>query len=108
MELNWTDNNDIHILKVSGNLDSNTAPEMTQLIETRLKETPTNLVIDFSGVDYISSAGLRVIIKTHHTQTAADNKMILCGLKDYVHEVFEMSGLLKLFDIRENLESVLS
>ncbi len=107
MDLIWTDSNSIHILKVSGNLDSNTAPEMIQSIETCLKEAPRDLVIDFSGVDYISSAGLRVILKTNHTQTATGNKMILCSLKDYVYEVFEMSGLVNLFDIKDNLQSAL-
>ncbi len=105
MELIWSDSNGMHVLEVSGSLDSNTAPEMIQSIETCLKESPNSLVIDFSGVDYVSSAGLRVVIKTNHTQTAAGDKMILCGLKDYVLEVFEMSGLSKLLDIRDDIES---
>jgi len=105
MKLNWSDNNGMHVLKISGSLDSNTAPEMTQSIETYLKEAPNNLVIDFSGVDYVSSAGLRVVIKTNHMQTAAGDKMILCGLKDYVQEVFEMSGLSKILDIRNDIEA---
>ncbi len=108
MELIWSDSNGMHVLKVSGSLDSNTAPEMIQSIETYLKDHPKSLVIDFSGVDYVSSAGLRVVIKTNHTQTAAGDKMILCGLKDYVQEVFEMSGLSKILDIRDNIESATS
>jgi len=107
MDLIWTDHSNVNILKVSGNLDSNTAPEMTKSIETRLKEAPRDLVIDFSGVDYISSAGLRVIIKTNLTQTSSGNKMILCSMKDYVFEVFEMSGLGNIFVIKDNLESAL-
>ncbi len=105
MELIWSDSNGMHVLKVSGSLDSNTAPEMIQSIGIYLKDRPNNLVIDFSGVDYVSSAGLRVVIKTNHTQTAAGDKMILCGLKDYVLEVFEMSGLSKILDIRDDIDS---
>lgn len=108
MELNWNDSNNLHILKVSGNLDSNTTPEMAQAIETRLQEASKDIVIDFTGVDYMSSAGLRVVIKTHHMQTSVGKKMILCSLKDYVYEIFEMSGLVNLLDIRKDLESALS
>ncbi len=107
MELNWQDGNNLHILKVSGNLDSNTTPEMAQAIEARLQEASKDIVIDFTGVDYMSSAGLRVVIKTHHMQTSAGKKMILCNLKDYVHEIFEMSGLVNVLDIRKDLESAL-
>ena len=108
MELNWSESNNTQILTVSGSLDSNTAPEMIQSIETSLKDKPGCLVIDFSGVDYVSSAGLRVVIKTNHTQKAVGEKMILCGLKDYVQEVFEMSGLSKILDIRDDVEAALS
>ena len=108
MELNWNDSSNLHILNVSGNVDSNTTSEMSLAIETRLKEASKDIVIDFSGVDYISSAGLRVVIKTHHMQTAAGKKMMLCSLKDYVYEIFEMSGLVNLLDIRKDIESALS
>ena len=108
MELNWNDSSNLHILNVSGNVDSNTTSEMSLAIETRLKESPKDIVIDFSGVDYISSAGLRVVIKTHHMQTSAGKKMILCSLKDYVYEIFEMSGLVKLLDIRKDIGSAQS
>lgn len=108
MKLIWSDSNGMHLLEVSGSLDSNTAPEMIESIESCLKDKPNNLVIDFSGVDYVSSAGLRVVIKTNHTQTAAGDKMILCGLKDYVQEVFEMSGLSKILDIRDDIEAASS
>lgn len=107
MEINWNDSTDLHILNISGNVDSNTTPEMAMAIETRLQERSEDIIIDFSGVDYISSAGLRVVIKTHHMQTAAGKKMMLCNLKDYVYEIFEMSGLVNLLDIRKDLESAL-
>jgi len=108
MELNWKDSDNLHILKISGHVDSNTTPEMAQAIETRLQEASKDILIDFSDVEYISSAGLRVVIKTHHMQTTAGQKMILCSLKDYVYEIFEMSGLVNLLDIRKDLESVIS
>ena len=107
MDLVWSDSSGCHILEVTGNLDSNTAPEMSQSLEQRLQEQAKDLVIDFSNVDYISSAGLRVIIKANHILTADNNKVILCGLKDYVREVFDMAGLSNIFDIRQDLDAVL-
>lgn len=107
MDLVWSDTSGCYVLEVAGNLDSNTAPEMSQAVEERLQAQAKDLVIDFSKVDYISSAGLRVIIKANHILTAANNKVILCGLKDYVREVFDMAGLSNIFDIRPDLAAIL-
>lgn len=107
MNLVWSDTSGCYILEVTGNLDSNTAPEMSQEVEQHLEAQTKDLVIDFSNVDYISSAGLRVIIKANHILSAANNKVILCGLKDYVREVFDMAGLSNIFDIRQDLDAVL-
>ena len=50
------------------------------------------MVMDFEALAYISSAGLRVILKTAKDLKRREGNLILCAMQDYVREVFEISG----------------
>jgi anti-sigma B factor antagonist len=50
------------------------------------------LVVDFKDLDYISSAGLRVILKATKAIKREDGRIMLCSMQDYVKEVFEIAG----------------
>jgi anti-sigma B factor antagonist len=50
------------------------------------------MIIDFKDLDYISSAGLRVILKATKALKREEGKMMLCDMQDYVKEVFEIAG----------------
>ena len=52
-----------------------------------------NLVLNFTGLHYISSAGIRVILKAINAIQRIDGRIMLCCLQDYVREVFEISGV---------------
>jgi anti-anti-sigma factor len=60
------------------------------------------LVIDFAGVDYISSAGIRVFVSAMKKMTAAGARSALCGLNAGVEEIFRFSGLDAVFDIHDS------
>lgn len=108
MTYTWTTAGDCDILAVNGNLDSNSAPAVGQQLDEYGSGSPRTLVLDCSGLEYISSAGLRVVIKANQKQAAAGRKLILCGLQEYVREVFDMAGLGKLLDIRPDRQAALS
>lgn len=78
------------IVTVNGRLDTVTAPEL----EAKLKEiygTVTLLVFDFSGLEYISSAGLRVLLGAQKVMNKA-GRMIVKNVDAAVMEVFEITG----------------
>jgi anti-sigma B factor antagonist len=50
------------------------------------------MIVDFKDLDYISSAGLRVILKTTKALNREEGKIMLCTMQDYVKEVFEIAG----------------
>ena len=50
------------------------------------------MIVDFEDLDYISSAGLRVILKTSKTLKRSEGSIVLCSMQDYVKEVFEIAG----------------
>lgn len=80
------------IIELSGRLDSVTAPAFEQDIEAYSTSPANNLVIDFAELDYISSAGLRVILNTAKAFRVTPWTFSACRMQDHVREVFEISG----------------
>jgi anti-sigma B factor antagonist len=65
------------------------------------------MVVDFGSLDYISSAGLRVILKTTKDIKRVEGVFVLCAMKDYVREVFEIAGFDAFLPIFTSLEDAL-
>ena len=104
MNLEQERREDLLIVRPRGRLDSSSAPEMERLIAEQLDTGTQRLVLDFTSLDYISSAGLRVVLVAGKKLRASKGKMVLVGLQDMVREVFEMSGFLALFAVAPTLE----
>lgn len=84
-------------LKVIGRLDTTTAPSL----ETAVAETVAaceKLVLDFAGLEYISSAGLRVILKAQKAM-AAKGGMKLLHVNETIMEIFEITGFSDILTI---------
>ena len=82
----------INIFKLNGRLDSNTSQGFEKKIFQTISDGSKNMIVDFKGLDYISSAGLRVILKATKALKREEGKMLLCDMQDYVKEVFEIAG----------------
>ena len=83
-------------LKVCGRLDTNTSPDL--VAELKL-DGVTEVVFDFSGLEYISSAGLRVLMMAQKSVSAADGRVVIAGPNDMVRGVLDMTGLSGVFEI---------
>ncbi|AOY60347.1 MULTISPECIES: STAS domain-containing protein [Desulfococcus] len=92
MEIIEQQQNDAWIFRIDGRLDSNTAPDLETTVFNAIERGARNMVIDFGSLAYISSAGLRVILKTAKDLKRLDGSLVLCAMQDYVREVFEISG----------------
>ena len=78
---------------VVGQLDTLTSPQL----EAELKlEGVRELAFDFSGVEYVSSAGLRVILNAQKQMNAAQGKMTIAGVTEPVERVFRLTGFAKI------------
>lgn len=87
----------VYTLKVSGRLDTTTAPTL----ETAVSETVSaceQLILDFAGLEYISSAGLRVILKAQKSMMAKGG-MKLLHVNETIMEIFEITGFSDILDI---------
>lgn len=97
MTIEKTMNGAAATLAVAGRLDTQTAPELEKefdAISAGLKE----LTFDMTGLEYVSSAGLRVILKAQKTMNT-QGSMKLVGVNDAIMEVFDITGFLDILTI---------
>ena len=85
--------NGINIYRLKGRLDSNTSRGLEQKLFQAISEGAKNMVVNFKDIDYISSAGLRVILKANKALQRKDGRIILCSMQKYVKEIFEIVGI---------------
>ncbi|MDO4479044.1 MAG: STAS domain-containing protein [Lachnospiraceae bacterium] len=84
-------------LKLAGRLDTMTAPELEATVNG-LDDAVTDLVIDMTGIEYISSAGLRVLLGAQKKMSKVGS-LKLTGVNDAVMEVFEITGFSDILTI---------
>ena len=84
-------------LIVSGRLDTQTAPELEKELDSVLADIK-ELTFDFANLEYVSSAGLRVILKAQKVMNA-QGSMKLTGVNDSIMEVFDITGFLDILTI---------
>jgi stage II sporulation protein AA (anti-sigma F factor antagonist) len=99
--------NEIKVLSPEGRLDSVTSDSFEQLIMGWIANGHNRMVIDFTNLDYISSAGLRVLLIAAKQIKADNGVLALCGLKAHIHEVFEISGFLPILTVVEDIETAI-
>lgn len=84
-------------LAVAGRLESTTAPELESVIKSGL-DGITDLTFDFGGLEYISSAGLRVLLSAQKTMSM-QGKMKVTGVNEIVMEIFDITGFSDILTI---------
>ena len=107
MEIIERKEGDVSIFKIQGRLDSNSSPEFEERILSAIEAGSLKMVVDFATLEYISSAGLRVILKSTKKLKRSEGDIVLCAMQDYVREVFEISGFDSFLTIVPSMEDAL-
>jgi anti-anti-sigma factor len=89
-------------------LDTNTSPEAEKMLMAQIDAGETRIVIDFSKTDYLSSAGLRVILKTASLLQDKGGGFALCNGNEQIVEVLEISGFLEIVKYCSSLDDAVS
>lgn len=97
MEINSDRNGEKLTIAIEGRLDTNTAPELDNAIKNDIADIK-DLTLDLSGLEYVSSAGLRVILATQKIMNS-QGKMVVTNVQDMVMEVFEATGFTDVLTI---------
>ena len=85
-------------VELNGELNTLTAPELKALLDDNLRDTDL-LILDFSGCDYVSSAGLRVLLNTFKVLTARNGQMKLQNIGPNLADLLKLTELDVVFNI---------
>ncbi len=89
----------VTIVMFDGRLDTNTAPDALTRLDGLIGGGKTNILVDFSDLDYISSAGLGVVLATGKRLWSSGGNLRFCNLNETVRDIFDMSGLSTIFSV---------
>lgn len=86
------------IVKVTGRLDTTTAPQLEEELKASIEEV-NYIIMDFSNLEYISSAGLRVLWWAYKAMKAQEGSLVVRGANEEVREVFTITGFAEVFHL---------
>ncbi len=91
------------MIDLAGNLDAKTVPEVQEQMLSISMERG-RIVLDISGVEYVSSAGLRMLLLLYRQLKAKGGKIILVGVSEEITDVMSNTGLLNFFQVAGTAE----
>lgn len=95
------------VLSVSGRVDSSNASAFETALFELLDHAPAGgVAVEFEGLEYISSAGLRVVLMGAKRQRTAGTTFAVCGLSENIGKVFAMSGFAKVIPVYATIGDV--
>jgi anti-anti-sigma factor len=98
----------VKVLEPQGRIDSSSVATMDEAFRQAMNPGANPLLVDMSGVDYISSGGLRSFLLTLKEVKKREGKMCLCSLTPSVSKVFKLAGFNTIFDIRAGRDEALA
>jgi anti-sigma B factor antagonist len=96
------------VLAVSGRLDSAVVTQFDRHLSALLERGESNVALDLSSLDFITSRGLSVMLVAAKKLQARQGRIALCGMNDRVRSVFEMCGFLSFFPVFPSAEAACS
>lgn len=103
MEIQTKTVNDMTVAEITGELDGKTAPVAQKQI-VPLCQGGGNVILDMSGVTYMSSAGLRLLLSLYRQASASQAKLALVGLSDDLKDTMSATGFLDYFTMCGTLD----
>ncbi|WP_088242601.1 STAS domain-containing protein [Calothrix rhizosoleniae] len=104
MEISIEEFDGIKVVILVGEIDAKTAPKVQQQV-FNLTATDKKVLMDLSQVNYMSSAGLRMLLSLYRHTTAKDIKLLLVGLSEEIEDTMSVTGFLDFFATSKTRES---
>lgn len=108
MEVTQSKQGNVLIVGLNGRLDANTSSDVQERLDETIAVGNKLIAIDFAALDYISSAGLRVILMILKKLNSEGGKLVVYSMKSYIKEVFEISGFAALIPVCETRDEALA
>ncbi|MBF0157907.1 MAG: STAS domain-containing protein [Magnetococcales bacterium] len=107
MEIEQQQHGEMLVLTPHGRIDSNTSPHFEEQLLSAVQEGHVDMVLNFCHIDYISSAGLRVLLMAAKRVKPKGGRVALCAVQAHIQEVFRISGFISLFQFHATLEDAM-
>lgn len=108
MEINEYTTDNVAVLEPTGRIDSSTSKAFEDRILGLIDQGSRAVIVDFSKLDYISSAGLRVLLMAAKKVKAAQGSLALAAMSPPIMEVFQVSGFSAIFTITETRDEAVA
>jgi anti-anti-sigma factor len=105
MEISQKEEKGIVSIVIKGRMDADSSPDAEKVVKEALGAEANRLLFDLGELEYLSSAGLRVLLTAAKEMRRRDGKIVLCALNEFVKEIFEVSGFQSLIPITDSVES---
>lgn len=96
------------VLLLSGRMDAESAPRFESACTQHLSGDITHIVVDMTGLQYVSSMGIRSFVLIGKEAKAKNVAVLLCGLKGFVKEVFDMTYVTSLFRLFDSTDAAIA
>ncbi len=107
MKLNAKQIQNVTVVSIVGDLDAQSGPELAQFFKDQMADNK-NLIADLSGVDFVSSAGLRVLLGAVKDTRRQGGDLRLAAIQDSVSKVFTISGFTIIFKIYSDVDKAIA
>ena len=107
MKINSSEVDNISIVTLEGELDGQSAPDLESRI-LPLVQPQCKILLDMSGVSYISSIGLRALLLLYRETTGKQGQIVLSGLPEMIHDTMLITGFLDFFEAYDTTEEGIS
>jgi anti-anti-sigma factor len=100
-----TDNSQsVSIMKVKGRVDSETAPELDNALTKLLTDNRNKIVLHLQGVDFLSSAGLRAVVKAYQVAKKSGGDVRLAAVSEPIETILRTVGMMQMFKMYSTSE----
>jgi anti-anti-sigma factor len=108
LDLSTTRDGPCAVVSVGGEIDPGTASELSEAALSAMREIGPSLVLDLSGVTFMDSTGLKVLLAVHQRAQLAGGRLVLAGATRSVQRVVSITGLDETFEARDNVEAAVA
>lgn len=88
------------VIALQGELDTLATEQFSSQLEPIMAAEGKNIEVNFSELEYISSAGMRILILLNKTAVAKGGKVIITGMSEDIRQLFQMTGIDQMIEIR--------
>ena len=101
MEITVSDVGEVKVVRMEGSLDTQTSPEAQTRITEFVDQGVTKIVVNFEKLDYVSSAGLRILLTTAKRLKGNGGELRICGLNGDVQDAFGFAGFHMILTVKK-------